>query len=303
MRALVSPEQILGLQQAAAAVPVAETIAAYITALCEDLRRMAGSEHSVSIRASLAVMQAARAHAFLEGTPAVHPDHVQAVFSAVMRHRVIAGRRGGSRAMDRRGSGENAGAVTGRSIGTRHRFASATTISTTMMAASTASVIFTQLLRIFAGHFPGVAVDDDLIGFRSVVISDEPDRDEDVLEGAALIERLDLEIAVGVSGDVARAEAVDHGVHLRLAGFRGLAEIDLIALDRPAADVGGIVGLEVGEGGEGLDFPQQRVAHADGAGHGVVIEEMGRGCPRWVPSGSCGPGGCGFCHRSRGRFR
>lgn len=86
--ALVSPEQILGLQRSAAAMPVAETIAGYITALCETLRRLAGSEHSVSIRASLAVMQAARAHAFLEGTPAVHPDHVQAVFSAVMRHRV-----------------------------------------------------------------------------------------------------------------------------------------------------------------------------------------------------------------------
>ncbi len=86
--ALVSPEQILGLQRSAAAIPVAETIAGYITALCETLRRLAGSEHSVSIRASLAVMQAARAHAFLEGTPAVHPDHVQAVFSAVMRHRV-----------------------------------------------------------------------------------------------------------------------------------------------------------------------------------------------------------------------
>jgi MoxR-like ATPase len=88
--ALVSPEQILSLQQAAAAMPVAETIAAYITALCEALRRMAGSENSVSIRASLAIMQAARAHALLEGTSAVHPDHVQAVFAAVMRHRVIA---------------------------------------------------------------------------------------------------------------------------------------------------------------------------------------------------------------------
>ncbi len=34
-------------------------------------------------------MQAARAHAFLEGKAAVHPDHVQAVFPSVMRHRVI----------------------------------------------------------------------------------------------------------------------------------------------------------------------------------------------------------------------
>lgn len=86
---LISPEKILLLQEAAAAVPVSEAIANYITSLCQSLRRLAGSEHSVSIRASLAVMQAARAHAFLEGRPAVYPDHVQAVFPSVMRHRVI----------------------------------------------------------------------------------------------------------------------------------------------------------------------------------------------------------------------
>ena len=86
---LVSLDQILELQDAAAAVPVSQAIAEYITALCQTLRRLAGSEHAVSIRASLALMQAARAHAFLEESAAVHPDHVQAVFPAVMRHRVI----------------------------------------------------------------------------------------------------------------------------------------------------------------------------------------------------------------------
>jgi MoxR-like ATPase len=86
---LISSGEILKLQEAAGAMPVSETIAGYITALCQTLRRLAGSEHSVSIRASLAVMQAARASAFLEGTQAVYPDHVQAVFPAVMRHRVL----------------------------------------------------------------------------------------------------------------------------------------------------------------------------------------------------------------------
>ena len=59
------------------------------TALCETLRRLAGSDHSVSVRASLAVMQAARAVAFLEEAPAVHPDHIQTIFPAVLRHRLI----------------------------------------------------------------------------------------------------------------------------------------------------------------------------------------------------------------------
>ena len=87
--ALVSLEEILALQDQVAMVPVSQSIAEYITALCQSLRRLAGAEHSVSIRASLAVLQAARAHAFLEEAAAVHPDHVQAVFPAVMRHRVI----------------------------------------------------------------------------------------------------------------------------------------------------------------------------------------------------------------------
>ncbi len=87
--ALVSLEEILALQQAAAAVPVSQAVADYITALCQTLRRLAGSEHAVSIRASLAVLQAARAEAFLDEAAAVHPDHVQAVFPAVMRHRVV----------------------------------------------------------------------------------------------------------------------------------------------------------------------------------------------------------------------
>ena len=81
------------------------------------------------------------------------------------------------------------------------------------------------------------------------------------------------------------------GVHLLLADLRGLAEIDLIALDRPAADEGGIVGFEVGEGGEWLDFAQQGGVHADGAGDGVVIEEVGQAARRCLPSGFAGPGG------------
>jgi MoxR-like ATPase len=82
-------ETIVELQSAAAGLPVSRAIAEYITALCESLRKMAGSEQSVSIRASLAVLRAARANAFLEAAPAVYPDHVQAIFPAAMRHRIL----------------------------------------------------------------------------------------------------------------------------------------------------------------------------------------------------------------------
>jgi MoxR-like ATPase len=86
---LVTPAEILALQTAVAELPVSVAIAEYVTALCQTLRRLAGAEHAVSIRASLAIVQAARAQAFLDESPAVFPDHVQAVFTPVMRHRVL----------------------------------------------------------------------------------------------------------------------------------------------------------------------------------------------------------------------
>ena len=80
---------VLALQEQAAAIPVSRAVAEYITALCESLRDLAGSRASVSVRASLALLRAARANAFLASAPAVYPDHVQAVFPAVMRHRIL----------------------------------------------------------------------------------------------------------------------------------------------------------------------------------------------------------------------
>lgn len=82
-------DTILSLQKMAAELPVSLAVAGYITALCEALRQLAGSNESVSVRASLAILRAARANAFLESAPAVYPDHVQAVFPAVMRHRIL----------------------------------------------------------------------------------------------------------------------------------------------------------------------------------------------------------------------
>lgn len=86
--ALLDPAAVLSLQAAVQQVSVAPALAGYITALCESLRRLAGSDHAVSVRGSLALMQAARAAAFLDGAPAVYPDHVQSLFPAVLRHRL-----------------------------------------------------------------------------------------------------------------------------------------------------------------------------------------------------------------------
>jgi len=86
--ALLDPERVLALQHQVRELPLHEPLAAYITALCESLRTLAGSAESLSVRASIALMQAARAAAFLDGAAAVHPDHIQQVLRATLRHRL-----------------------------------------------------------------------------------------------------------------------------------------------------------------------------------------------------------------------
>ncbi len=86
---LLETADFLALRSEAAAIPAADDLTRYITALCGGLRRRAGADHAVSIRASLAILGAARAHACLEGDPAVYPDHIKAVFAPVMRHRIL----------------------------------------------------------------------------------------------------------------------------------------------------------------------------------------------------------------------
>lgn len=86
---LLDTDQILNLQQRAASLPISTALNEYIVSLCEAVRRAAGGDHTVSVRASLALMHAAQASAFLDGRPAVHPDHVQSIFPHVLRHRLL----------------------------------------------------------------------------------------------------------------------------------------------------------------------------------------------------------------------
>ncbi len=79
------------LQTRCQELPFEESMASYIINLCEALRLCSGESHSVSVRASLSVLAAARAHALLEGHPAVHPEDVRAVIGPVMRHRLAPG--------------------------------------------------------------------------------------------------------------------------------------------------------------------------------------------------------------------
>jgi MoxR-like ATPase len=87
---LVTTEGIRQMQAEVLKVHVSEDICAYITALCEATRRQKGLWQGISARASIAVMRAAQAAAFVAGHSSVYPDDVKHIFLAAMRHRVAA---------------------------------------------------------------------------------------------------------------------------------------------------------------------------------------------------------------------
>lgn len=86
---LLRPEDIIELQSEVLSIAVSSELNRYVVSLCENLRRHAGGAHTVSVRASIALLRASQAMALIDNETAVLPDHVQAMFSHVMRHRVL----------------------------------------------------------------------------------------------------------------------------------------------------------------------------------------------------------------------
>ncbi len=86
--AIISPEEVLAMQEAARAVPVSGKVCDYITAICEGARRQRGLLQGISARAAIALMRASQAVAFMEGHSAVFPDDVKAVAAPVLCHRM-----------------------------------------------------------------------------------------------------------------------------------------------------------------------------------------------------------------------
>jgi MoxR-like ATPases len=87
--ALLRPEELRALQDAAAAVHTAPALIDYLMALVQASREHAQLRHGLSPRAGLALRSAARAWAFLDGRSAVIPEDLQAVFVAVVGHRLV----------------------------------------------------------------------------------------------------------------------------------------------------------------------------------------------------------------------
>ena len=85
---LLSRQQVLAMQAAVAAHPVSPPVRAYVVRLCEAARQIAGHDHALSVRASLALVRAGQAASVFAGRPTVHPDDIKSVLSAVFRHRL-----------------------------------------------------------------------------------------------------------------------------------------------------------------------------------------------------------------------
>ena len=87
-RPLLSREDVLALQQAAAQVAVSEALALYVQHLLAFSRSCGDFVHGLSTRAGLSLVRAAQAYALLRGESAVLPEFVQSVFPAVAWHRL-----------------------------------------------------------------------------------------------------------------------------------------------------------------------------------------------------------------------
>jgi len=83
-----SADTLIKLQQAATDVRMTEPLVDYIQALVRQTRESPDIEIGLSPRGALALVAAAKAHAFVEHHSGVFPDDVQAVFAAIAGHRM-----------------------------------------------------------------------------------------------------------------------------------------------------------------------------------------------------------------------
>ncbi len=84
----MTPEVLVALQLEASAAHMSDPLVDYIQALVRLTRESPDIEIGLSPRGALALVAAARAHAFVEHHSGVFPDDVQAVFAAVAGHRL-----------------------------------------------------------------------------------------------------------------------------------------------------------------------------------------------------------------------
>ena len=85
---LLPVAEIPALQKSVRAMPVSDAVCEYMVNLCEAARRHRKLRNDLSARASIALMRASQAAAYLAGHEAVFPDDVKRVAKAVLAHRL-----------------------------------------------------------------------------------------------------------------------------------------------------------------------------------------------------------------------
>ena len=86
---VISPAQVLELQDATESVTVAERLLDYLHALVQATRKTAELRLPVSTRGAQALFRAVQAHALLQGRNYATPDDAHAVAEAVLAHRIL----------------------------------------------------------------------------------------------------------------------------------------------------------------------------------------------------------------------
>ncbi len=81
-------EQLFKIQQLAVTLHVSPVILDYIQAILAFTRQSSAFEFGLSPRGGLALLNAAKAYALVEGEEYVLPEHVQAILPAVVNHRL-----------------------------------------------------------------------------------------------------------------------------------------------------------------------------------------------------------------------
>ncbi len=85
---VITPEDVVAVQKAAAQVEVDEVILEYIVRIVRGSRNWQGIETGAGPRAAIALLRCARAQALANGNFFVTPDDVKEIAPAVLRHRI-----------------------------------------------------------------------------------------------------------------------------------------------------------------------------------------------------------------------
>ena len=86
---ILSAADLVAAQQDMMSIQVNDRVCRYITLICDGLRKTDAGRGTLSARASIALMRADQAAAWLDNASAVYPDHVKAIASSMLAHRLV----------------------------------------------------------------------------------------------------------------------------------------------------------------------------------------------------------------------